>query len=82
MRMIYAENGVPAKAGTKLESTHHGNQEFLHLLNSSLHLHGGSVFGVLHCDQNMQLIVQMLPVWLSSIQLLLQRNKRQQVLIT
>lgn len=68
---------APAEAGSRLESTHHGNQKFLDFVNSSLHLHGSSVLRVLHCDQDMQLVIQVFPVRLPSVKLFLRPNKHQ-----
>ncbi len=50
--------------------THH-SEKFLDLLHSSLHLELGPVLAVLHRDEHVQLVVQVLPVRLAAILLLL-----------
>ncbi len=50
--------------------THH-SEKFLDLLDGSLHLELGPVLAVLHRNEHVQLVVQVLPVRLTAILLLL-----------
>ena len=49
------------------------DEELLDLLHSPLQLHAGPVLGVLHRNQHVELVVQVLPVRLAAIQVLLCR---------
>jgi hypothetical protein len=54
----------------KTMKTHH-SEKFLDLLDGPLHLELGPVLAVLHRDEHVQLVVQVLPVRLTAILLLL-----------
>lgn len=58
------------------KATDRRHQELLHLLHGSPHLDLGSRLRVLHCDENVQVLVQVLPVWLPSVLLLLKWRRR------
>ncbi len=50
--------------------THH-SEKFLDLLDGPLHLELGPVLAILHRDEHVQLVVQVLPVRLTAVLLLL-----------
>lgn len=55
--------------------THRWNQQLVDLLHGSLEFDLGSVLSVLHRDEDVEVLVQMLPVGLPSILLLLERER-------
>lgn len=59
------------------EGTHRRDQELLHLLHGSPHLDLGPRLRVLHRDENVQVLVQVLPVRLPSVLLLLKRRGKE-----
>lgn len=58
----------------KPEGTDRRHQELLHFLHGSSHLDLGPRLRVLHRDENVQVLVQVLPVGLPSVLLLLKRG--------
>jgi hypothetical protein len=54
----------------------HDNEQLLDFLDGTLHLHLRPVLGVLDRDQDVQLVVQVLPVGLAAVLLLLKNGKR------
>lgn len=42
----------------------------------------GSVLRVFDCDQNVKFVVQMLPIWLSTILILLKKKRKKSSLLT
>jgi hypothetical protein len=61
----------------KLCETHH-SEKLLDLLDGPLHLELGPVLAVLHSDEHVQLVVQVLPVRLTAILLLLTQRGNSQ----
>lgn len=57
--------------------THSGHQEFLDLVDGSLELDLGAVVRVLHGDQDVEVLAEVLPVGLTSVHLLLNKKKHQ-----
>lgn len=55
--------------------THSGHQKFLDLVDGPLELDLGPVVCVLHCDQDMEVLAEVLPVGLPSVHLLLKHKK-------
>jgi hypothetical protein len=61
----------------KTMKTHH-SEKFLDLLDGPLHLELGPVLAVLHRDEHVQLVVQVLPVRLTAILFLLPQRGNSQ----
>lgn len=55
--------------------THGGHEKFLDLVDGSLELDLGTVVRVLHRDQDVEVLAEVLPVGLPSVHLLLKRTR-------
>lgn len=58
-----------------MSDTHSGYEEFLDLVDGPLELDLGTVVRVLHCDQDVEVLVEVLPVGLTPVHLLLKHTK-------
>ena len=56
--------------------THSRHQQLVDFLHGSLKFELSSILSVFHRDENVKLLVQVLPVWLPSILLLLQGHRQ------
>lgn len=71
MSRVRARDGGGEEKSLQLELPHHGNEKLLDLLDGASELQGGTVLGVLHGEQHVQLVRQVFPIRLAPILLLL-----------
>lgn len=57
-----------------MTDTHSGHEKFLDLVDGPLELDLGAVVRVFHCDQDVEVLVEVFPVGLPSVHLLLKRT--------